>query len=62
MGKALRNTSVVLALMALSALVAFRAGKISQQRALGTGVEEKLDLRLMSKVRAKLEDSFLEKE
>lgn len=62
MGKALRNTSVVLALMALSALVAFRAGKISQQKVLGTGIEEKLDLRLMSKVRAKLEDSFLEKE
>ncbi len=61
MGKALRNTSVVLALMALSALIAFRAGRISQQKVLGTGIEEKLDLSLMSKVRAKLEESFLEK-
>ncbi len=62
MGKAVRNTAVVLALMAVSALIAFRAGRLSVDEFSKTGIEKSLNLNLMSKVREKLEKSFLEKD
>ncbi len=61
MAKGLRNLFVVLALMAVSVLVGYKVGKENGMGVrLGTG--DWLNLELMSKVRQKLDVSFLEKE
>ena len=63
MQKQIRNVFLILALLGIVALVSFRAGKMTvSNTVLGGDVSQFLDISLMSKVRGKLEQKFLEKE
>ncbi len=63
MQKQIRNIFVFLALLAVTALVSFRAGKnVGLTAAGGTNNANTLDLSLMWKVKDKLKQSFLDKE
>jgi len=62
MQKQIRNIFIILALLSLTALVSFKAGKSVALTDKGKNSTEVLDLTLMWKVRDKLKQSFLEKD